>query len=37
MKKDFNRREINLNKSRVSEVLPSYFEQDNPNLLTFLD
>ena len=35
--KDLNRRDINLRRSKVSEVLPSYYETDNPNLITFLE
>src|SRR6056300_1528153 len=34
---DKNRRDVTLVQSRTGEVVPSYFETDNPTLLTFLD
>lgn len=34
---DKNRRDITLVQSRTGEVVPSYFETDNPTLITFLD
>ena len=33
----FNRRNIEVRKTIVREVLPEYFQRDYPNLLTFLD
>lgn len=33
---EFNRREPNLRKSEVSEVLPLYFQEEYPNLVAFL-
>jgi len=34
---DLNRRDINLSKSVVKEVLPEYFSTDYPDLITFLE
>lgn len=34
---DKNRRDIQIPQSRVGEVLPSYFEADNPKLITLLE
>ena len=34
---DLNRLPISMQKSLVKEILPSYFVQDYPNLITFLD
>ena len=35
--KDYNRVPVNLRKSQVEEVLPEYFVEDYPNLVTFLE
>jgi len=35
--KDLNRRDLNLATSKVKEVLPEYYTQDNANLITFLE
>lgn len=35
--KDLNRLPVNLRKSVIQEVLPEYFQQDYPNLITFLE
>jgi len=35
--KDFNRRNIPLQKSKVREILPEYFAADYPNFITFLE
>lgn len=35
--KDFNRVPVNLRKSQVQEVLPEYFQEDYPSLLSFLE
>ena len=37
LKLDKNRREVQIPQSRVGEVLPSYFEADNPKLITLLE
>ena len=37
LKLDKNRRNIQIPQSRVGEVLPSYFEADNPKLITLLE
>ncbi len=35
--KDKNRRDVTLTTSKVGEVVPSFYEQENPQLLTLLD
>lgn len=35
--KDFNRRELELNKNFVKEALPAYFVQEYPNIIKFLE
>lgn len=35
--KDYNRLPVNLRKSLIKEVLPEYFQEDYPNLITFLE
>lgn len=35
--KDINRRDPNLRKSKVTEVLPKYFSEEYPNLIAFLE
>lgn len=35
--RDFNRIDVNVRKSLVSEVLPSHFRDDYPSLITFLE
>jgi len=34
---DLNRRKVTLRTSKVGEVVPEYFEEDNPKLITFLE
>jgi len=34
---DFNRRDINLHESKISEVLPEHYLSEYPTLITFLD
>ena len=36
-RKDLNRRDLNLNSSKISEVLPEYFQQEHSLLNTFLE
>ena len=35
--KDLGRRDISLTGSLIKDVLPEYFREDNPKLITFLE
>ena len=35
--RDIGRRELSLTGSLVSDVLPDYFKEDNPTIVTFLE
>ena len=34
---DFNRRDVDFRGAKVREVLPEYFQQDYPSIVTFME